>query len=86
MITGRKLDPELIDIIFFMFDTNKDGSLGSKEFIQVTLPSLMALMPLSGSDVIASRYDAIRRLFLQHSFMHKDFVHLPDHLACVCSP
>ncbi|KAK9834607.1 hypothetical protein WJX74_005603 [Apatococcus lobatus] len=35
MITGHKLDPPLMDIIFHMFDTNHDGSLASKEFIKV---------------------------------------------------
>ncbi|KAK9847854.1 hypothetical protein WJX84_012039 [Apatococcus fuscideae] len=35
MITGHRMDPELIDIIFHMFDTNQDGSLASKEFILV---------------------------------------------------
>lgn len=40
MITGQKLDPELIDIIFHLFDVNRDGSLASKEFIQVPLQLL----------------------------------------------
>ena len=41
MITGHKLDPELVDIIFHMFDTNHDDSLASKEFIQVSDPRHM---------------------------------------------